>query len=92
MHCDVRVHGDERDLITLAKDLAGRDEISIESPEANFVKSGGRSLLRDMLATWPEGQPLFAAVSPGNAGSLRAFLTAGFRPVESEVLIDRIGR
>jgi hypothetical protein len=92
MRCDVRVHRDERDLISLAKDLAGRDEISIESPEATFVKGGGRSLLRDVLAAWPEGQPLFAAVSPGNARSLRAFLTSGFRPVVSEVLIDRIGR
>ncbi len=48
MRCDVRVYGDGRGPITLAKDLAGRDKISIESPEANFVKSGGRSLLRDV--------------------------------------------
>ncbi|PPE66364.1 hypothetical protein C1704_10360 [Caldimonas caldifontis] len=86
---DVCVHGDERGLITLAKGLAGRDEISIETPEVAFGKGGGRSLLRDVLAAWPEGQPLFAAVSPGNARSLRAFLAAGFRPVASEVLIER---
>ncbi|MFN7189884.1 MAG: hypothetical protein ACK5U4_00390 [Rhodospirillales bacterium] len=30
MRRNVLVHGDERDLITLAKDLAGRDELSIE--------------------------------------------------------------
>ncbi len=88
---DVRVHGDERGLITLAKGLAGRDEISIEVSDVNFGKGGGRSLLRDVLAAWPEGQPLFAAVSPGNARSLRAFLAAGFRPVASEVLIERAG-
>ena len=92
LRSDVRVHGDERGLITLAKGLAGRDEFSIEVSEVNFGKGGGRSLLRDVLAAWPWGQPLFAAAWPGNARSLRAFLAAGFRPVGSEVLIERTSR
>jgi hypothetical protein len=33
------------------------------------------------------GTAVFAAVSPGNARSLRAFLACGFKPVASEVLI-----
>jgi hypothetical protein len=86
---DVLVQGDERGLITLVKGLAGRDEISIETPEASFGKGGGRSLMRDVLAAWPKGLPLFAAVSPGNARSMRAFLAAGFRLIGSEVLIEK---
>jgi hypothetical protein len=38
-------------------------------------------------ALLPAGEPLFAAVSPGNARSLRAFLAVGFTPVASEVII-----
>jgi hypothetical protein len=36
----------------------------------------------------PAGEPVFAAVAPGNACSLRAFLAAGFTPVGSEVIIQ----
>jgi hypothetical protein len=50
MRCDVRVHRDERDPITLAKELAGRDKTSIQTPEAIFGKGIGRSLVRDVLA------------------------------------------
>ncbi|RIQ11374.1 hypothetical protein DY240_28965 [Jiangella rhizosphaerae] len=35
----------------------------------------------------PAGEPVFAAVTPGNARSLRAFLACGFTPVGSEVLL-----
>jgi hypothetical protein len=31
---------------------------------------------------------VFAAVSPGNARSLRSFLAAGFVPIGGEVIID----
>ncbi|WP_256339262.1 hypothetical protein [Streptomyces sp. 2224.1] len=47
----------------------------------------GRSLLADALSLLPEGEPVFAAVSPGNARSLRAFLACGFTPVGREVLL-----
>ncbi len=46
----------------------------------------GRSLVRDALAG--ETGPVFAAVSPGNARSLRTFLALGFAPVGSEVLLQ----
>ena len=45
----------------------------------------GRSLIRDALVG--ETGPVFAAVSPGNARSLRTFLALGFAPVGSEVLL-----
>ncbi|MER6141499.1 hypothetical protein ABT174_15720 [Streptomyces sparsogenes] len=86
----VRVYGDERGLVTLADGLAGRREISIEldQPGISGSSSGlGRSLLRDALTLVPAGEPVFAAVSPGNARSLRAFLAAGFIPLGSEVII-----
>jgi hypothetical protein len=88
----VRVHGDERGLVTLSDGLAGRTELSIEldAPEQDG-RGRGRSLLLDALTLVPAGVPVFAAVSPGNARSLRAFLAVGFTPVGSETVI-RPGR
>ncbi|MGW1028140.1 hypothetical protein ACWD4J_31370 [Streptomyces sp. NPDC002577] len=84
----VRVYGDERGLITVADGLAGRRELSIElhSPQ-DGARGRGRGLLADALTLIPEGEPVFAAVSPGNARSLRAFLACGFTPIGSEVLL-----
>jgi hypothetical protein len=81
----VEVFGDERGFVTLAHGLAGRRELSIELEQPG--RGHGRSLLTDALALVPENEPVFAAVSPGNARSLRAFLAAGFLPVGSETLI-----
>ncbi|OAH14515.1 hypothetical protein [Streptomyces jeddahensis] len=84
----VRVYGDERGLVTLADGLAGRREVSIElhAPQ-DGARGRGRGLLADALTLVPEGEPVFAAVSPGNARSLRAFLACGFTPIGSEVLL-----
>lgn len=84
---DVRVHGDRRGLVTLASGLAGRRELSIELTAAEHGRGAGRALLADALTLVPAGEPVFAAVAPGNARSLRAFLSAGFVPIGSEVLI-----
>ncbi|PSK96638.1 hypothetical protein CLV30_12518 [Haloactinopolyspora alba] len=86
---NVDVYGDDRGLLTLADGLAGRREISIETEPGGDGR--GRSLLTAALGHVPAGEPVFAAVSPGNARSLRAFLAAGFVPVGSEVLL-RPGR
>ena len=85
MRQDVTVYGDERGLITLADGLAGRREISVEAAEPN--RGWGRALIAEGLGLVPEGELLFAAVSPGNARSLRTFLGLGFVPIGSEVLI-----
>ncbi len=88
LRTNVQVHGDERGLITLADGLAGRRELSIELHHAQDGSRGhGRALLSDALSLVPEGEPLFAAVSPGNARSLRTFLACGFTPIGSEVLL-----
>lgn len=82
---NVRVHGDERGFVTISAGLAGRPELSIEAGETS--RGLGSSLLLDALGLFLEDEPVFAAVSPGNARSLRAFLAAGFTPIGSEVLI-----
>ncbi|WP_240150357.1 MULTISPECIES: hypothetical protein [Streptomyces] len=88
LRTNVQVYGDERGLITLADGLAGRRELSIELHRTEDSSRGhGRSLLTDALSLVPEGEPVFAAVSPGNARSLRAFLACGFTPIGSEVLL-----
>ncbi|MFI9787704.1 hypothetical protein ACIHEI_29985 [Kitasatospora sp. NPDC051984] len=84
----VEVYGDARGLVTLAQGLAGRRELSIELHDPDEPLPGrGRTLIADALTLVPEGEPVFAAVSPGNARSLRAFLACGFTPVGSEVLL-----
>ncbi len=85
---DVRVYGDDRGLVTLGHGLAGRLELSIEVSDALQGKGIGGALLADGLALVPAGQPVFAAVSPGNVRSLRLFLAAGFTPIGSEVIVQ----
>jgi len=82
---DVKVYGDERGLITIGAGLAGRRELSVEADTHN--RGHGTSLIREAIGLVPEGELLFAAVSPGNARSLRAFLSLGFTPIGSEALI-----
>jgi hypothetical protein len=87
LRSDVQVYGDVRGLITLSSGIAGRRELSIELPGEQQGRGLGRSLLRDALGLVSRGEPVFAAVAPGNARSLRAFLALGFRPLGSEILL-----
>jgi hypothetical protein len=89
---DVRVFGDERGVVTLSRGLAGRPELSVEAAPEGQGRGWGRSLLVDAVSLVPDGEPVFAAVSPGNARSLRTFLALGFTPIGSEtvVLPDRV--
>lgn len=82
---DVVVYGDERGLITIGAGLAGRRELSVEASAHN--RGLGTELIKEAVGLVPEGELLFAAVSPGNARSLRAFLSLGFTPIGSEALI-----
>lgn len=84
---DVRVVGDERGFVTFASGLAGRHELSVEAADDGQGRGWGRSLVADALRDVPEGEPIFAAVAPGNARSLRAFLALGFTPIGSEVVL-----
>lgn len=84
---DVRVHGDERGVVTLAQGLGGLLELSFEVPADRRGRGHGRELLREGIALVPRGEPVVAAVAPGNAASLRAVLAAGFVPVGSVLLV-----
>lgn len=86
---DVRVHADGRGLVTLARGLAGRTELSVEVEPSRAGTGAGRALVQEALALAPAGEPVFAAVAPGNARSLRAFLGLGFVPLGSEVVLRR---
>ena len=85
---DVRVfedHGGAAVLIA-GRGLALRTEVAVEVQDT----ARGRGLARDVLVearrlVGPD-QALFAQTAPGNAASLRAFMSAGFRPIGSEVL------
>jgi hypothetical protein len=84
LRTDVEVYGDERGFVTLASGLAGRRELSVEAEPRGHGRGVGRSLIADALGLVPDGAPIFAAVSPGNARSLRAFLGLDFVPIGSE--------
>jgi hypothetical protein len=87
LRSDVAIHGDDRGIVTVSRGLAGRREVSVEAAPDGQGRGWGRSLLVDALHLVPAGEPVFAAVSPGNARSLRAFLGVGFVPVGSEVIL-----
>ncbi len=85
---DVRVYGDEAGFVTLGTGLVGRREVSVELLEPGRTRSGeGRRLIGDALDVTPSGELLWAQVAPGNAASLRAFLSCGFVPIGAEVLL-----
>jgi len=92
LRSDVRVHGDERGLVTIATGLGGRCEMSVAVADGTGGGGTGRSLIRAARALVDAGTPLFAGVAPGNARSLRAFLAEGFAPIASEVLISPASR
>lgn len=90
LRSDVRVHGDERGLVTIGVGHAGRTEMSVEVFD-DGAQGTGRALIIEALRLVPVGEPVFATVAPGNARSLRAFLAVGFSVLGSEVWI-RPGR
>jgi hypothetical protein len=83
----VRVFGHADGLFTLGAGLGGRQEMSVENSSGG---RRGRDLIEQALAMIPRGELVFAAVAPGNARSLRSFLSCEFVPIGSEVLI-RVG-
>lgn len=77
----------DQGLMTIGTGLGGRREFSIELLGAQ-APGTGRRLISEALQLRPPGEPIFAAVAPGNARSLRAFLAVGFVPIGSEVIIE----
>jgi hypothetical protein len=71
-------------VVTIGRGLGGLAEIGVESDGGAGL---GPDLLLDALTLVPADEVVVAAVAPGNARALRAFLAAGFRPVASVQLI-----
>ncbi len=89
---DIDAYGDDRGVVVLSRGLAGRREISVEAEPDGQGRGWGRSLVCDALALVASGEPVFAAVSPGNARSLRMFLGLDFEAIGSEVIVRPIRR
>ncbi len=70
-------------VVVVATGLAGLTEVSIELADDQRGHGVGSAMLAAARSLAPPGEPLVAAVAPGNAASLRALLAAGFAPVGS---------
>jgi GNAT superfamily N-acetyltransferase len=77
---------DDRAVVVLGRGLAERWELAIEVGPDHRGRGLGTALARGAPRLVPDGEPLFAQVSPGNVASIRAFLAAGYQPICSEVL------
>ena len=79
---DIRVYGfpdpARTALATLGRGIAGLPELGLQADDGS-----ADALLAGVLALVPAGEVVLAAVSPGNARSLRFFLRQGFTPVGS---------
>lgn len=77
------VDGPERDagVVIVSRGIGGLREVSVEVTER--FSGLGRRLLSAARGLWPSDEIAVAAVAPGNAASLRAFLAAGFAPIGS---------
>jgi len=83
---DVDVYGDETGVVTIGRGLVDRLEVSVEVFPAGMA-GAGRRLIVEALGLVPAGEIVFAQVAPGNAASLRAFLSCGFAPIGAETLL-----
>lgn len=83
---DVDVYGDETGLVTIGRGLVDRLEVSVEV-FTDAPAGAGRRLIAEALGLIRAGEIVFAQVAPGNAASLRAFLSCGFVPIGAETLL-----
>ncbi len=83
---DVGVYGDETGVVTIGRGLVDRLEMSVEVFPAGSA-GAGRRLIVEALELVPAREIVFAQVAPGNAASLRAFLSCGFAPIGAETLL-----
>jgi RimJ/RimL family protein N-acetyltransferase len=67
-------------------DADGAIEVAIEIQPSRRNQGVARQALTEARRLVGSDGLLFAQTAPGNAASIRTFLTAGFRPIGSEVL------
>jgi hypothetical protein len=78
-----------RAVVIISAGVGGLAELSYELEPDRRGHGEAAGLLRAALACVPAGEPVLAAVAPGNAASLRALLAAGFTPLGSVQLFQR---
>ena len=88
---EVHVYGDNTGLVTIGRGLVDRLEVSVELLGTR-TPGAGRRVIGEALALIPAGEVVFAQVAPGNAASLRAFLSCGFMPIGAEILLQPAGQ
>jgi GNAT superfamily N-acetyltransferase len=76
-------------IVTLGRGLAGRWEVSVEVDPEDRGRGLGARLATAARHLIPADATLWAQIAPANAASVRAFLSAGFRPVGAEALLSR---
>ncbi|CAG6394947.1 GNAT family N-acetyltransferase [Streptomyces cocklensis] len=80
----VRVWAADGGVLVLGRGVAGRWEAAVEVEESARHRGLGRTLATAARHLTPT--PVWAQIAAGNARSVRAFQSAGFRPVGSESL------
>jgi RimJ/RimL family protein N-acetyltransferase len=78
-------------IAVISEGIGGLTELGLELEPGHQGRGGGARLIGDALTLVPAGQPVIAAVAPGNAASVRALLSAGFTPLGSLQLFRRTG-
>ena len=88
---DVRAWQTAGGVIVLGRGVAGRWETAIEVDPQYRGEGLGRQLASAARHPVPQGEAVWAQIAPANAASVRAFLSAGFRPTGAEVLLTPPG-
>jgi hypothetical protein len=84
---DITVWQADGGVAVLGRGLAGRWEAAVEVDPGSRNRGLGRELARAARHLVPDGRPVWAQVTAGNAASVRAFLAAGYAPVGMEALL-----
>ncbi|MFD5077272.1 GNAT family N-acetyltransferase [Streptomyces sp. NPDC058371] len=82
---EVRVWAADGGVLILGRGVAGRLEVAVEVDENLRHRGLGRALAA--AARHLADEPVWSQLAPGNARSLRAFQSAGYRPVGAEALL-----
>jgi GNAT superfamily N-acetyltransferase len=81
---DVRAWRADSGIVVIGRGIAARWEVAIEVDPSHRGRGFGRALAIAARHLVPSGAPLWAQIAPANVPSVRAFLSAGFKPVGAE--------